>query len=67
MDSGTDESAGKLPDKTETGKDGFLDDRQRRAIPFIVAAPTIEEGCRRAEIKTTCFYNGFVSPPLQRN
>lgn len=62
MGSDAGEIAGKLSDKSETGRDGFLDDRQRRVIPFIVAAPTIEEGCRRAEITTTCFYAWLRDP-----
>jgi len=29
---------------------GALTDRQRRVIPFLLEAPSIEEGCKRARV-----------------
>ena len=45
----------------ELGKD--LSERQRRLIPFIVSANTIEEGCRQAGISTVTFYS-YLRDPL---
>lgn len=33
-----------------------ITEKQRRAIPFLVAAKDIESGCKSAGITTTCFY-----------
>ena len=40
----------------ETVPKSKLSPRKARLIPFIIAAPSIEEGCRRAEISTVTFY-----------
>lgn len=54
MDSGMDE--------TKSGNNGKLTDNQLRVIPFIVAAPSIEQGCREANISTTIFYRWLREP-----
>jgi len=44
-----------------TNSDG-LTDRQRRAIPIILAARTIEEGCLSAKITTQTWYSWLKAP-----
>jgi hypothetical protein len=39
-----------------------LTDKQLRAIPFVVAAASIEEGCRRARIAKATFYIWLKEP-----
>lgn len=42
---------------TETERNGQeVTEKQRRAIPFLIAAKDVESGCRNAGITTTCFY-----------
>jgi len=35
---------------------GALTDKQRRVIPFLLAAPSIEEGCKRAKVSKATVY-----------
>ncbi len=40
-------------------------DRQRKALPRILAAPTITEGCKRAKVSRNTFYSWLKEPPFK--
>jgi len=42
---------------------GEISTRQRKAIPFLVNSPTVEEGCKRAKISREAYYQ-WLSDPL---
>ncbi len=48
--------------KTDTSQGG-LSDRQRKAIPFLVNSPTVDEGCKSAQISRETYYQ-WLSDPL---
>lgn len=52
----------KQANKTETAINSQLPEKQRRLIPYIVNAHTIEQGCRDAGITATTFYEYLKSP-----
>jgi hypothetical protein len=39
--------------------------RQRGAIPYLAAAPSIREGCRRARIRTETYYQWIKQPAFE--
>lgn len=41
-----------------------LTERQMKAIPFLVASATIEEGCKRAKISRETYYQWVSHPPF---
>ena len=45
---------------------GQLSPKQRRLIPFIVNAHTVEQGCREAGVTATTFYQYMKEPPFAR-
>jgi len=45
--------------------DGKLTDRQRRVIPYLLAAPSIEEGCRNARVNKTTVYAWLKEEPFR--
>jgi len=49
-----------LPD---FAKNNQLPEKQRRLIPFIIGSHTLEDGCRKAGITTTTFYD-YLKDPL---
>ncbi|MHC4337637.1 MAG: phBC6A51 family helix-turn-helix protein, partial [Planctomycetota bacterium] len=42
-----------------------LTDRQLKAIPLIVASPTYTEGCKRAKLNRTTFYEWLKIPEFK--
>ncbi len=48
--------------KSDSVISGQLPVKQRRLIPYIVNAHTIEQGCRDAGITATTFYEYLKSP-----
>ncbi len=48
--------------QTETGINSNLPEKQRRLIPYIVNAHTIEQACRDAGVTTTTFYAYLKDP-----
>jgi len=49
--------------KSDTSRVGKLSERQRKAIPFLVNAPTVEGGCKGAQISRETYYQ-WLSDPL---
>lgn len=50
-----------------TKSDDFqeLSERQIKAIPFLVASPTIESGCRKAKISRETYYTWIADPTFK--
>ena len=46
----------------QNGGKSDLTDRQLKAIPIIVASPTYTQGCRRAKVNRTTFYEWLKDP-----
>lgn len=42
--------------ESDTARIGHITEKQRRAIPYIIAEKDVENGCKSAGITTTCFY-----------
>ena len=51
---------------TDTSRVGKLSERQKKAIPFLVNAPTVEGGCKGAKISRETYYH-WLSDPLFRD
>lgn len=39
-----------------------LSDRQKRALPFLSVAPSVQEACRQAKIRTDTYYRWLKNP-----
>ena len=39
-----------------------LTDRQKRALPYLAVAPSIQEACRQAKIRTDTYYRWLKEP-----
>jgi hypothetical protein len=50
-----------------TGNDDYqgLSERQRKTIPFLVVAPTVEDGCKRAGISRNAYYAWLLDPAFK--
>lgn len=48
--------------ESDSVKNGQLPAKQRRLIPYIVNAHTIEQGCKEAGVTATTFYEYLKSP-----
>jgi hypothetical protein len=55
----TDEEA-KMSDSTLNH--AGLTDRQKRALPYLAVAPSIQEACRQAKIRTDTYYRWLKEP-----
>ena len=49
----------------QTTEKSQLTDRQLKAIPVIVASPTYSQGCRKAKINRTTFYEWLKDPAFK--
>ncbi len=49
--------------KSDTLQGEKLSERQKKAIPFLVNSPTVEDGCRKARISRDTYYH-WLSDPL---
>jgi hypothetical protein len=48
---------------SDISRGGKLSERQKKAIPFLVNAPTVEKGCKGAKISRETYYQ-WLSDPL---
>jgi hypothetical protein len=39
-----------------------LSDRQKRALPYLAVAPSVQEACRQAKIRTDTYYRWLKNP-----
>jgi hypothetical protein len=44
---------------------GELTDRQKKAIPYLVASPTYEQGRKRAKVSKNCLYEWLRNPTFK--
>lgn len=55
----------KINKNQQNDKKTKLTDRQLKAIPIIVASPTYSEGCKKAKLNRTTFYNWMKIPEFK--
>ena len=54
------------PNETERLQESeTLTRRQRAVLPFLIAAPSLEEGCRKAHVSKTTVYTWLKEPGFQ--
>jgi len=51
--------------KQQKAKNKKLTDRQLKAIPIIVTSPTYSEGCKKAKLNRTTFYQWLKEPKFK--
>jgi len=51
----------KMSDSTSNHAD-LLNDRQKRALPYLAVAPTVQSACRQATIRTDTYYRWLKNP-----
>ncbi len=51
--------------KSDTSQGGELSERQKKAIPFFVNAPTVEGGCKGAKISRETYYQWLSDPAFK--
>lgn len=54
-----------MAEAQELTKENYLTDKQRKVISLVLAAPSISEGCRRADISREMFYRWRAVPAFQ--
>lgn len=54
-----------MSDSIQNDTETTLTDRQKRAIPYLAAGPSIREGCRQAKIRTETFYHWSKQPAFE--
>jgi hypothetical protein len=54
-----------MSDSIQNDTETTLTDRQKRAIPYLAAGPSIREGCRQAKIRTETFYQWIKNPAFE--
>ena len=54
-----------MSDTIENDAHKAVTDRQKRAIPYLAAGPSIREGCRQAKIRTETFYQWIKNPAFE--
>jgi len=47
---------------TKTDRNQELSERQKKAIPFLVQSPTVEDGCKAAKISRETYYQWLANP-----
>ena len=55
-----------MPQDMENKAPDGLTDRQKKAIPFIVASPTYTQGCKEAKVDRTTFYRWLDDPVFKQ-
>ena len=54
-----------MSDSIQNDTEATLTDRQKRAIPYLAAGPSIRKGCRQAKIRTETFYQWRKQPAFE--
>ena len=54
-----------MSDSIQNDTETTLTDRQKRAIPYLAAGPSIRNGCRQAKIRTETYYQWIKQPAFE--